>query len=88
VLTTPTKVTYRLDDVTSWTQLKGNTDIAPASAVVDITITADQNRIINTLKTREEKLLTYKWYAGTTEIGNSQYQYTIDNLSKIPLPSP
>jgi hypothetical protein len=86
--TTLTKITYRIDDVLSGTQIKGNTDVTPSSAVVLITITAEENRIINAAKNSEERLVTIKGYAAATEIINTDYRYTIRNLSKIPLPSP
>lgn len=85
VLATPTTLKYRIDDILSGTVIKPNTTVTPSTSSYDITITATENRIIETSRISEERKVSCEWYSGTTLIGSADYLYRVINKHKIPL---
>jgi hypothetical protein len=75
---TPTAATYQIDDE-SGTSIKAETAFTPP----DITITANENRILSSPKPSERRIVTVKWTYGTDKNGADEYEYLVKNLSKV-----
>jgi hypothetical protein len=82
----PTKFIYWSKDVVTNTTLKVSTTINPVAASYAITIPSNENRIIDTRKSHEDKKVSVEWYSGVTLIGTADYTYRVNNLSYIPIP--
>lgn len=79
---TPDSFTYRIDDVLSGTAIVGITVIVPGATTYDIAVTSTQNRIINSRKDLETRLVTVEFnYSGRH--GTAEYRYQVKNLKEI-----
>ena len=77
----PSSIVYRLDCLTTGAVVVNDASEQPA-AVITIEITGDQNRIINSEKSREKKRLTVvAGYVGGVE--PQYFDYWVKNLSGI-----
>ncbi len=79
---TPDSGIYRIDDIDSGTEIKGDTAFTPSSSTHDITLTATENAIIDSTQPYETKLVTVTFVYGTKQ-GTGEYQYKVRNLRKI-----
>lgn len=82
---TPSTFKYRIIDVASDTEIKATTTITPLSSSYDITMTANENRIIDATQPFEQRRVTVQWYSGATLIGTGDYVYKVLNLYMVPL---
>jgi len=76
---TPTAATYQIDDESGTNIVAADTVFTPP----DITITANENRILDAAKSGEKRTVTVKWTYGTGKSGAAEYVYIIKNLSKV-----
>jgi len=93
---TPTSASYRIDDVGSDVEVRGNTAIsivAPATDV-DVPLTASDTSILDETRAYETKRLTYSWTYNTATSpsveadDNDEYLYNVVNLKGVTTPSP
>ena len=82
---TPPSARYRIDDVSSWTEIKATTTFIPTEVTYTIKSTPSENRIIDDSRMNEQRLVTVEWTDGVNE-RTDYYEYYVINLSKIPLP--
>ena len=93
---TPTSASYRIDDVGSGTEVRGDTAIAitAPNTDVDIPLTAADTSILDETKPYETRRLTYTWtYSTLTSPSveaddNDEYLYNVVNLQGVTTPSP
>lgn len=79
----PTSITYRIDCLTTGTQVKGDTVVTPA-AQVEITLGADDNAIQDQTNENEERLVTIEASYGASDGVKDSYRYILRNLKKVP----
>lgn len=84
---TPTTLKYKIVDEGSRTTILPITSVSPATTYYDVTITADQNRIIRNTKPFELRNVSVEVYSLTTLVCSANYIYRVKNLYKIPLAS-
>ncbi len=84
VLTAPTTAQYRIDDVSSRTQIRDWTVISPPASSVDVEITYLENAIIKQTHDLEIRRVSVKWTYATGKRGTEDFVYTLVNLNKIP----
>ena len=76
---TPTSATYQIDDE-SGTVITAETSFTPGN----LTISSNDNRILDTTKSAERRTVTIKWvYSGGTKNGADQFDYLVKNLTKV-----
>lgn len=83
VLAVPTTVTWDCIDLDSGQQMQAPTSVAPGSSV-EITIPTAVNAMVDSTKTHETRRVTVKSTYGGAEAKNGQYDYRIQNLSRVP----
>lgn len=77
---TPTLVSYRVDCATTGASIRPPTDVPPASQV-EITLTADENAILNDGNAVEVRCVTVvATYGADSDRLSEQFEYRIDNL--------
>ena len=81
-LVTPTTGSYRIDDYAG-TQITGDTAFTPSSSTYEITISANENRILDANNLVETRIATVSWTYSGSKQGTSEYIYQIKNLRKI-----
>lgn len=81
----PASASYRVDDVESGTEIRGDTAIASPTSPYDITlIGTSDNPILNDDNSFERRRVTITGdYGGGDEV-NGHFDYLVRNLSKIP----
>ena len=79
---TPSTVTYRIDDLNSGAEIRADTSVSPASSV-EITLTPDDNKILDTTSAYEKRLVTIKTTFGTDDGMNEEYTYLVKNLAGV-----
>ena len=84
---TPTTLKYKIVDEGSRTTIVPITSVSPATTYYDVTITANENRIIKNNKPYELKNVSVEVYSLTTLVCSANYIYRVKNLYKIPLAS-
>jgi hypothetical protein len=82
VPTVPNTLRYRLDCQTTSTVLIGWTEVTPTS-LLEVSVPADMNRIINTRNRVERKVFTVDANTGTTEAYTVEEIYEVKNLSAV-----
>jgi len=84
---TPLTATYRIDDVLSGTAIRAITPFSPSSPTYVLRIAEGDNKILDTTKEYEERLVTLTYtYTDTqsqTATRNAEYNYKVKNLKKI-----
>lgn len=80
---TPTSGTYRIDDVASGTQIKGDTAFTPVSSTHEITISDSENAILDSDNARELRCVTVSVTYGVGKKCTAEYRYYVVNLMKI-----
>ena len=81
-LALPAAITYRLDCLSNGTVVLTDTVVAPAT-IIEVTMTPNQNAIINNTNSKENKRLTVTASYGASDSITSQYDYEVLNLSGI-----
>ena len=79
----PASLSYRIDDVPSGTEIRGDTSLAPAASV-EITLTPTDNQILDDTRIGEVRAITVTATYGATDAVNSAYQYRVLNLRFLP----
>ncbi len=82
VLATPTRVTYRIDDVTTGQAVRGDTTLGVANTI-EITLTPADSAILNTYGVDELHRVTVIAVYGSSDQLTDEYIYTVKNLAKI-----
>jgi len=82
VLQAPASLAYRIDDVMSGQQVRGDTTITPA-AQAEITLTAADNAILNTVGSDEKRRVTVTASYGVSDQVTDEYIYLVRNLTKV-----
>lgn len=81
-LFTPVTAAYRVDCLTSGHEVRAWTDLVPATSVT-ITLTNDDNRIIDSAHSREIRQLVVRYVDEAGNEQKSQAQYRVDNLQGV-----
>ena len=77
--TAPTTVHYRIDDITTTTEILAWTTVS-AAASVSITIKSAENKIVNQGDKRERRQITVAADKGTTTETRDTVEYFIENI--------
>lgn len=80
---TPTSGSYRIDDVSSGTQVKGDTAFTPGSSTHELTILDTENAILAAANARELRCVTVSITYGSGKKCTAEYRYYVVNLLKI-----
>lgn len=80
---TPSLGSYRIDDEFSGTQIKGDTPFTPSSSTFAIVIAPNDNRILDSAKSEEVRVITVTFVYGTTMQGSGEYRYKVLNLKHL-----
>ena len=82
--TTPTSLRYRIDDVSSGAVILDWTSIAITSPGTshEITVTAAQNAILNTLNSSEQKILTLET-TSFSDVRNDVFRWNVVNMQAV-----
>jgi len=80
---TPATASYRIDDVVSGTEIKGDTAFVPVSSSHDIKISSNENRILNPELKKDVRIVTVQFTFGADGAGSGQYKYEVINLKKV-----
>lgn len=80
---TPTTARYRLDDLTSGTEVIAWTTIATPSSSMTVTIPATANVIVDTNLPEETKVFTLESDFGTSAAQTQDFRYQVRNLRFI-----
>lgn len=75
----PASLSYRIDDVDSGTEIRGDTSIAAASSVV-IALKPDDSQILDPEKEYEWRQVTVTATYGADDAVNGPYFYRVKNL--------
>jgi len=78
----PLTVTFRIDDVASGAEVRGDTSITPAESV-EITLTPADNVILNPNLAQEMRRVTVVGTYGVDDAVRSQFVYQVRNLSGV-----
>jgi hypothetical protein len=77
---TPNTMRYRVDDLSSSTELVAWTNVTPATEV-EVTVPATVHSMINAAQSEEVKVVTVQTDYDTSIQTSEEYQYTLVNLS-------
>ncbi len=80
---TPTSGTIRIDDLASGTEIREAETFIPSSSTYSVTITSDENRILDQDNSRELRCVTVIINYGVGKKATAEYKYYVTNLSKI-----
>ena len=83
---TPSSTTYRIDDVSTDTQILDDTVVVPGSSAEDYIITSAQNAMVTAAKNKEVHRFTITFtYTGAEagQIGQGEYEFYVKNMTKI-----
>lgn len=81
---TPVSGSYRIDDVASGQQIRGDTPFVPAGSSHDIVIADNENAIQNAENDTEERVVTVSVvYGADSRVQKSEYRYYVRNLLKV-----
>lgn len=81
-LAAPASLTYRIDDVESNVQVRGDTTLTPANSV-EITLTPTDNAILNLVGGNEQRRVTVTAVYGASDQLTDEYIYWVQNLRKV-----
>lgn len=84
-LAAPQAVTYRIDDVITGDEVRGNTDIDEPAAQITITLSASETRIISG-RSEERRRVTVRAVYGEDDELHGEFVIYVRNLDKAPLP--
>lgn len=76
----PSSISYRIDCVTSGTEIRDDTAIAPAS-VVDLGLTPEDTRIVTQSNRIERRRVTLVAMFGPGDQLTQDYEYSVRNLN-------
>ena len=76
--TNPTNPKYRIDDLLSGNAIKTEANLSPSSGVVEITITATENAMVDPTLDFEVHRVTV-----ISDEVNEEYRYRVRNLAKV-----
>ena len=76
----PQSGTYRIDDVASGVAILASTPLPSLAAVVNLEITANQNRILNAANSIETRRVTVAIIFDTDKGSTAEYFYNVINL--------
>ena len=81
-LATPQTIIYNIHCLTNGQEIKGDTNVTPASSV-EITITPNENRIIDPNNKYERRLVTVTATYNANDEVTAEYEYKVLNLRYI-----
>ena len=81
-LFTPASADYRVDCLSSGSEIRNWTALTPATSV-SIPLTGDDNRIVDGRHSREMRQLVVRYTDGSGNEQKSQAQYRVDNLQGV-----
>lgn len=90
----PASASYRIDDVGSDTEVRGDTAISALASSVEILWTAADTSILDETKPYETRRMTVTWTYATatspsvTGNGSEEYLLNVTNLKGVTTPSP
>lgn len=79
----PTSATYKITCMTTGTVIVPEAAISPVSSAVTITISSEQNRIINQGNARERRLVTVVAAYGVGDALPDEMEYEVVNLAGV-----
>jgi len=83
---TPSSGTYRIDDESpdgTCAEIKADTAFAPATPTHRFEVEPDENRILNSSKRYEVRLVTVTIVYNTNKSHSAEYRYRVKNLNKV-----
>lgn len=83
VATIPSKAYIRIDDEESGTSIRARVELTGLASVMQIDITATENRIIDQNNKFEARKITLEWDYGVGKHGNDDFTYLVKNLIYI-----
>jgi hypothetical protein len=83
---TPDSASYRIDDVSSGTEVREDTDIETLATTVEIEWEPADTAILDDSRMNEKKRLTITWIYDTDKQGTAEYILNVKNLRGL-LPS-
>lgn len=78
----PTTASYRIDDVATGAQIRGDTALTPGTSV-EITLTPADNAILSPRLAVEEHVVTVTGTYGENDAVRAQYVYAVLNLQAV-----
>ena len=79
----PNTISYRIDCLSSGTEIRADTSVTPAESV-EIKLTPTDHVIVNPAKPHEKRLVTITASYGPEDELNEEYEYNVKNLRKKP----
>lgn len=79
----PTSAKYRIDDVTTGQQVRGDTDIASPDSTVEVTLTVDDNTLKNPIAAAEQRRVTVTGTYGDGDEVRAEHIYEVLNLAGV-----
>lgn len=79
---TPASITYRIDDVSSGAEIVSDTSMTPATSV-DITVSANDNAILNANRRMEARRMTITAAYGASEQATEVVYWQVKNLVRV-----
>lgn len=75
----PASLSYRIDDLMSGTEIRGETTIG-SGASVEIVLSPSDNLIVNAARPEENRIVTISASYGVDDEINDEYEYQVLNL--------
>jgi len=82
---TPDLGSYRIDDLSSGTEIIPATDFTPAGSSYDIEIPGENNSILNPVHDVETRIVSVIFSYGGSKEGTAEYRYWIQGLDYLGL---
>lgn len=79
----PSSATYTVTDAATGTVLRTATAINPIAAQVTITLTPEDNTIVNAAKKAEIRIVTIESTYGASDELNDEFRYELVNLNVV-----
>ncbi len=80
---TPASGIYRVDDLSSGTEIVEDTPFVPESSSYDIAIPGSSNLILNAVHDVETRTLTVNFVYGGGKAGTAEYRYWVQKLDYL-----
>lgn len=84
----PDSATCRIDDVASGTVIRAKTAIGSLSSSVELEVTQDENRNLNSDLCLETRIVTVEFNYNAGRHGTNEYRYQVKNLYGVQSSSP
>jgi hypothetical protein len=79
-LIVPSTVEYRIDDIHSKTMIRNWTSLTPTDSTMDIEVTDEENALISSKRTYEDRMLTVRFTYPEGKGGLAQQIFRVNNV--------